>query len=261
MPEIKPTDSESLQVLARAWCHNNPLAVTEADITLDRRRSNPGAAAAFAADHRYSLVCTGCDRARLVCRPCAHHGRTWDEGYEENFKDEIQIPPETVQAGGPDGIWRIRGGHCQTGVASSRKPRSPLSRVPVAALDGELSELLASRPPALARFLTLSASSDVRHVWSSGKDLLDEFEAGEGKLPADTAFSVSSLWTVCLSRNETTVAKCSQEVIADRESTVLRHRAVQEAQPSQVYTFRKLVAEQGTPLSGSLVMTARPTRV
>ena len=128
-------------------------------------------------------------------------------------------------------------------------------------LEPEVRDLLLSRPAGLALFLGnlgVQTCADIRHMWSSGQALVAEFEAAQGKLSADQAFSVAALWTLALSRATTQGHKGINAIVEDRTSCFSKNTAPrpEPGQPSKVITYRKLIQAGGTPEPPSVAQAA-----
>ena len=95
-------------------------------------------------------------------------------------------------------------------------------------------------------------------MWSSGQALVAEFEASEGRLSADQAFSVAALWTLALSRATTQGHKGISAIVEDRTSVFSKNTAPrpEPGQPSKVVTYRKLIQAGGTPEPPSFARAA-----
>ena len=139
MPAIAPTDFAALAVLADRWVRRRERPPT-LQLTNEQRRSDPSAAAAFAIktfqdrpflescrccgrwtgswcegcyavaatnpSWEFSSVCTECDRDRVVCPRCRHHGVSWQSGhdaYESFFQEETAAEVQLEQTA--DGSW------------------------------------------------------------------------------------------------------------------------------------------------------------
>ena len=127
MPAIAPTDLAELGVRAQSWverCDRLGRLTRPSQLTIDQRREDSGAAAAFSivtfrnVDYlqacatcglwtaswcegcyaravcdrslAFSPICTLCDQEQLVCQDCVEHGASWQTGhiaYETHFAD------------------------------------------------------------------------------------------------------------------------------------------------------------------------------
>eukprot|EP00435_Cladocopium_sp_Y103_P029419 s2946_g7.t1 len=144
-----------------------------------------------------------------------------------------------------------------------RLPRAPIPPPPRPGtrLDPEISELLESRPAGLAAFLEdlgVRTMTDIRFMWGSGHELVSEFERLAGRLPADMAFAVSSLWTLSMSRATTALTSQVTRIVQERESTTLvRPPADNEpGEPPRVVSYRRLIDAGGTPHTPTMVEAA-----
>eukprot|EP00435_Cladocopium_sp_Y103_P021537 s1435_g5.t1 len=287
MPDIAPTDFEGLARLAEHWVRS-PDRKPVLQLSVEERRARPDAAAAWAlrtfndtpyvescrlcgtwtgswcegcyalaVDQPGSALCTVCDQAHLVCPRCSHHPATRHtrRSSRRRRRRRSRSRRPATDSGSP-----VRSG--------SPAPRPPLPRRreilparPLAPLDPELTELLATRPAGMAAFLQdlgICTLADLKYMWDSGQALTAEFEAVAGRLPADSAFSVASLWTLAMSRTATTITANVNRLIAERESHV-RARAPERNEPGEpprVMTYRRLIATGGTPQTPTMAAAA-----
>eukprot|EP00435_Cladocopium_sp_Y103_P016958 s317_g4.t1 len=257
-------------------------------LTDQQRRANPAAAAAFAVKTfenkpfleacrccgrwtaswcegchavaasdphwEFSAVCTVCDGEHIVCPRCRHHAITWETGhtaYETEFQEEAQAEIQFEPTG--DGTFRATSIGPPAGDSRPPLPRKGTAPPPPPRpdLDPGLLELLASRPAGMAAFLQdlgVRTMADIRYMWESGHALTSEFERLAGPLSADLAFSVSSLWTLSMSRASTSTAAHVHALVQERESTIKRPVARDEpGEPPKILTYRRLIATGGTP--------------
>ena len=77
--------------------------------------------------------------------------------------------------------------------------------------------------------------------------MLREFEDIAGVLEADSAFSVSAFWTLAMSRTATTTASQVNQLIQERESTVLVKPPPdnEPGEPVRVLSYRRLIDTGG----------------
>eukprot|EP00435_Cladocopium_sp_Y103_P021606 s1719_g5.t1 len=270
---------DALAVLADRWLRRGDW-VPPLQLTTQQRRDNPGAAAAYA-------LKTFRDQPFVeACRCCGRWTASWCEGcYAVAVDSAGTMASHGRRATTPTRSAsrrrrrrrRSRSSRQRTARGSrpaseprQRDNRPPLPRHPPGPppppptghqLDPDVVELLATRPAGMAAFLEglgVRTLTDIRFMWASGHELVSEFERIAGHLPADSAFAVSSLWTLALSRSSTSATAQVSRIVQERESTVLVKRPPdnEPGEPLKVVSYRRLVDTGGTPHTPTMATAA-----
>ena len=90
-------------------------------------------------------------------------------------------------------------------------------------MDGTLRSILLDRPTKLAKFLEskgVQTCTDVRYLWPTGKELLDDVELACGAFPSDEAFQVVVAYTLASSQASLHATAAVKALVDERESTI-----------------------------------------
>ena len=119
-------------------------------------------------------------------------------------------------------------------------------------MDPQILDLAEGRPAGLVPLLRevgVQTFLDIRMIWPSGSQLVQEVEAKHGKLDASQAFSIHAFWTMASGRSHQDATRIVNAVVMDRSSTLRLHAAPEAGEPCRpkVISYRQMITTGALP--------------